>query len=363
MNNRMIMVIALSFTFLFYGLTYLVTKVEGTQSKAVARVIVEKMAQSANAIDVRIRNVLSSASTNAELDLLIGMQDDFGVPTEEMPEQGYIEYKLNLEGKERYLRVNYNYYLENSGFLLGRYFTVLNDYEMVVVAETDSVNRASFRDWLKLNDDNYLYYEKALEYDDGDTLYLVGYINKPLLYNVMYPSLFEHRAYQVAYLLFLVLISYSLLSNFNNHYIRREERLRDVYRDPLTGLHNRFFLDTVNFKGDQILALFSIDGYEETTGGKNRRELDGKIKSIGKAINLATRKNDVVVRMDAGEFVVLLDTIELNAMEEVIRRVNELTDAPHSYGYDIYNVKKSFETNLRDIDHLLFEHRRKKETE
>lgn len=360
MNKRMITLIAISFCFLLFGMTFLFTKVEGTQKKAVAKIVVEEMASNVGEVDKRIRRVLATLKTNDSLDTLIMMQDDFNDRGFMVEDEDFIAYNITLEGTERTLEVNYNYYLENSGYLLGRYFTILNDYKLVVVDNLKGASRKNFREWLGLGDHNYLYYEEALVFDNEDSLYLVGYVDKPLLYPIIYPQNFKDRVVQILYIGFLFLLSYSLISNLNSYYMRREARIRDTLTDPLTGLYNRRYLDKFIFTNEKIIAILDLDDFKSINDSVGHVGGDKVLKSFSEALMKATRDNDVIVRMGGDEFLIILETSEVAAMSEVIERIKRNTDIKFSCGFETYNPKRSFEENLEDIDLKLYEAKKRK---
>lgn len=360
MNKRMITVIAMSFCFLLFCLTFLFTKIEGTQSKAVAKIVVEKMAYNINEVDKRVRDVLAKVRTNETLDALILIQDDFNDSGYMVDDKDYISYSIKHDGLDRVLEVNYNYYLENSGYMLGRYFTVLNDYKLIVVDDNTKVNRKDFREWLGLSDHNYLYFSEALKFDEGASLYLVGYVNKPMLYPIIYPQSVQDRMFQLLYIVLLFILSYSLISNMNNYYMCREARIRDTFTDPLTGLYNRRYLDKFIFTNEKIIAILDIDDFKSINDSVGHVGGDKVLKSFSEALMKATRDNDVVVRMGGDEFLIILETSEMDAMSEVIERIKRNTDIKFSCGLETYNPKRSFEENLEDIDLKLYEAKKEK---
>lgn len=360
MNKRMITVIAMSFCFLLFGLSFLFTKIEGTQSKAVAKIVVEKMAYNINEVDKRVRDVLAKVKTNETLDALILIQDDFNDAGYMVEDKDYISYSIKHDGMDRVLEVNYNYYLENSGYMLGRYFTVLNDYKLIIVDDSTKVNRNDFREWLGLSDHNYLFFSEALKFDDGASLYLVGYVNKPMLYPIIYPQSAQDRVFQLLYIVLLFILSYSLISNMNNYYMRREARIRDTLTDPLTGLYNRRYLDKFIFTNELIVAMIDLDDFKEINDSMGHVAGDRALKSFSEALMRATRNNDVVVRMGGDEFIIILETSDVNVMEEVIKRIKRFTNIGFSCGYEIYDQKLSFEENLEAVDARLYEAKKEK---
>lgn len=74
----------------------------------------------------------------------------------------------------------------------------------------------------------------------------------------------------------------------------------------------------------------------------------------------ATRNNDVVIRMGGDEFIIILETSDVNVMEEVIKRIKCFTNIGFSCGYEIYDQKLSFEENLEAVDARLYEAKKEK---
>lgn len=360
MNKRMITLVAISFSFLLFGMTFLFTKVEGTQKKAVAKIVVEEMAGEIGEIDKRIRSVLSTLKTNEDLDTLIMMQDDFNDRGFMAEDEDFIAYNITLEGTKRTLEVNYNYYLENSGYLLGRYFTILNDYKLVVVDNLKGASRTNFREWLGLGNHNYLYCEEALVFDNDDGLYLVGYVDKPLLYPIIYPQNLKDRLFQILYIVLLFLVSYSLISNLNSYYMSREARIRDTLIDPLTGLYNRRYLDKFIFTNEKIIAILYLDDFKSINDATGHIGGNKVLRDFSEALTKATRDSDVVVRMGGDEFLIILETSDTDVITEVVERIKRITDINFTCGFEVYNPQQSFEENLEVIDLKLYEAKKRK---
>lgn len=142
--------------------------------------------------------------------------------------------------------------------------------------------------------------------------------------------------------------------------MRREARIRDTLTDPLTGLYNRRYLDKFIFTNELIVAMIDLDDFKEINDSMGHVAGDRALKSFSEALMSATRNNDVVIRMGGDEFIIILETSDVNVMEEVIKRIKCFTNIGFSCGYEIYDQKLSFEENLEAVDARLYEAKKEK---
>ncbi|HEX2668949.1 MAG TPA: GGDEF domain-containing protein [Gammaproteobacteria bacterium] len=113
---------------------------------------------------------------------------------------------------------------------------------------------------------------------------------------------------RVVFLAAAVVISYAI--------VRRSERLlyRSV-RDPMTGLFNRGYFDTLfDFEIERArrygrrfaLVIFDADHFKRINDSHGHPTGDAVLRALARALRLGVRQSDVVVRYGGEEFVLLL---------------------------------------------------------
>ncbi|MDD4026845.1 MAG: GGDEF domain-containing protein [Candidatus Shapirobacteria bacterium] len=95
---------------------------------------------------------------------------------------------------------------------------------------------------------------------------------------------------------------------------KRQEDLNKMYKDKLTGLYNRNFLEETieNFKiKDELSAFISIDvnGFKETNDLHGHRVGDLLLKKVSNVLIQSFRKDDLIFRMGGDEFGILLENL------------------------------------------------------
>lgn len=113
----------------------------------------------------------------------------------------------------------------------------------------------------------------------------------------------------------------------------REQLLSQAIRDPLTGLHNRRYLQEALTReigrstrsGKPLsLAILDIDHFKRINDGHSHEAGDAVLRDIGRILYETVRKTDIVGRYGGEEFLLLLPGVGLGAAEQ---RANQVLDA------------------------------------
>jgi diguanylate cyclase (GGDEF)-like protein len=147
-------------------------------------------------------------------------------------------------------------------------------------------------------------------------------------------------------------------------YIFLQKRM--IQLDKLTGAWTRVSFgqyvlqraNHVNNWGDFGVIFIDLDGLKNIYDTYGHLEGDHAIKTAVKLIRNSLRKTDIIARFGGDEFVVVLDSITIEEINNIINEINEQFEAynttsgkeykiEYSYGADIFN------SNYRNIDHFL----------
>ncbi|QCI63916.1 sensor domain-containing diguanylate cyclase [Phreatobacter stygius] len=113
----------------------------------------------------------------------------------------------------------------------------------------------------------------------------------------------------------------------------REQLRSQAIRDPLTGLHNRRFLQEAltreigrsSRSGKPLsLAILDIDHFKRVNDSHSHEAGDAVLRDIGRILYETVRKTDIVGRYGGEEFLLLLPGVGLGAAEQ---RANQVLDA------------------------------------
>jgi diguanylate cyclase (GGDEF)-like protein len=116
----------------------------------------------------------------------------------------------------------------------------------------------------------------------------------------------------------------------------RNQLRNQAERDPLTGLHNRRFLEEVlpqeiarsARSGKSLaLAILDLDHFKRINDNSSHEAGDAVLRGVGEILRKTIRKGDIVCRFGGEEFVLLLPGADLEAAME---RMTELLDSVRS---------------------------------
>lgn len=99
-----------------------------------------------------------------------------------------------------------------------------------------------------------------------------------------------------------------------------------VYRDQLTGLYNRAYLEEhlnerVKIQDPLIFALLDLDHFKELNDSQGHDAGDEVLRLVGARLWEGLRDRDLAVRLGGDEFVIILDGCPLEKAPEVLRRI------------------------------------------
>lgn len=149
--------------------------------------------------------------------------------------------------------------------------------------------------------------------------------------------------------------------------------------DYLTGVHNRRyldgFLDEKVRQGSFAAILIDVDHYKIINDNYGHLIGDEILIAIASVLKVSTRKRDCVARYGGDEFLVAVDSGDIDVLYTVISRINyqifqfnntsEYTfNISVSMGYDIFDplLYKTSRDFIKHIDQLLYKGKQKKPT-
>ena len=147
-----------------------------------------------------------------------------------------------------------------------------------------------------------------------------------------------------------------------------------IFRDPLTNLYNRRFLEEIGSKEIErvrryhqplSIVLFDIDGFKKINDTRGHPEGDRTLKKVAGIVNGRCRKADIPVRWGGDEFLFLLPGTTGAGAKQFIRIIAKklrAEDIRLSYGIVPWRNKKysSFEEFIKEGDRRLYKHKQKR---
>jgi len=149
-----------------------------------------------------------------------------------------------------------------------------------------------------------------------------------------------------------------------------------IFRDPLTNLYNRRFLEEIGPKEIEraraqrygrplSLVLFDLDGFKEINDYYGHQYGDTVLERVARVLKDHCRKADILVRWGGDEFLLLLPETTGVGAEQFIRRIiRELRaeDIHLSYGVVPWQDEKysSLEEFIKEGDRRLYKHKQLK---
>ncbi len=141
---------------------------------------------------------------------------------------------------------------------------------------------------------------------------------------------------------------------------KEDEILRLSYQDPLTGLHNRRFVEEALLKltATKYLPLTVIVG--DVNGLKMTNDIfgheagDNLLKSLAQILKESCRKKDVIARWGGDEFIIFMPNSDIDEAEKVCNTIKRKCDASHEGPMQVsislgYAVKKNEDENIWEI--------------
>lgn len=143
-----------------------------------------------------------------------------------------------------------------------------------------------------------------------------------------------------------------------------ERRLQELsFRDPLTGCHNRRYLDSIAAELETrtdpfgVIAI-DVDRFKDYNDLHGHAEGDRVLRQLSRQLMRQVRVDDAVIRSGGDEFLVLIvDQAEL-ALEVAARRITALSGAmtvPFSVGLALRRDQESLNSAIDRADRTMFE--------
>lgn len=115
---------------------------------------------------------------------------------------------------------------------------------------------------------------------------------------------------------------------------RRDAELAELaHHDPLTGLHNRRYLDDhlaslADADGDVALIFLDLDDFKLVNDRHGHETGDAVLTAVGRRLAACARATDVVARLGGDEFVIVLGETSADAAQGVADRALEALGEP-----------------------------------
>ncbi|MBO0662644.1 PleD family two-component system response regulator [Jiella sp. MQZ9-1] len=115
-----------------------------------------------------------------------------------------------------------------------------------------------------------------------------------------------------------------------------QDTIELAVRDPLTGLHNRRFLDSRLFRAQQraadglegfALALLDIDHFKRINDGFGHDAGDAVLTEFAARLTTTVRGSDLVCRFGGEEFAVLMPGADLQTAGQIAERIRQTIEA------------------------------------
>jgi len=152
----------------------------------------------------------------------------------------------------------------------------------------------------------------------------------------------------------------------------------NIYIDKLTGVYNRYYIDCLKeyYIKNKKAVLFSaimlnIDGFRKFNEKYGHVQGDKLLIDISNILNKLVMNNGSIIRYFGDEFIVLLNTDQVEVLKEYIDNISEslkLYNQKHynentltvSFGYGVFNFKEqSIDTILKILDEQIYDNKEK----
>ena len=121
----------------------------------------------------------------------------------------------------------------------------------------------------------------------------------------------------------------------NKLIIEREELLRSVKIDYLTGIYNRNILDDI--ENYSVVVICDIDNFKSINDTYGHAVGDIALKTLSKALISNTRITDYICRYGGDEFLIVFDDCDLDVAYDRIDKIQkELSKPIRKYNFSIY---------------------------
>ncbi|MCR4947087.1 MAG: GGDEF domain-containing protein [Lachnospiraceae bacterium] len=149
-----------------------------------------------------------------------------------------------------------------------------------------------------------------------------------------------------------------------------------VFRDGLTGLYNKMYLDNLKNRlthkgsGEYIIMMLDMNHFKSINDGFGHSEGDVALKTISRILSRAIGLDGTVIRYAGDEFVILMSTNNMDLAEEKIKDIhsrllkyNETSGKPYqlsvAIGCSSVDLKhQTIDEILCDVDQKMYEDKR-----
>ena len=149
-----------------------------------------------------------------------------------------------------------------------------------------------------------------------------------------------------------------------------------VFRDGLTGLYNKMYLDNLKNRltdkgsGEYILMMLDMNHFKSINDGFGHSEGDVALKTISGILSRAIGMDGTIIRYAGDEFVILMNTNNMELAKEKIKDIhsrllkyNETSGKPYqlsvAIGCSSVDLKhQTIDEILCDVDQKMYEDKR-----
>jgi len=139
--------------------------------------------------------------------------------------------------------------------------------------------------------------------------------------------------------------------------------IKEKYTDPRTGLYNPKFVQEVGSKKPYSIVRIDINDFKVLNDTHGHDAGDTVLEDLGKILGSSVRPDDKACRDGGDEFILLIDSSEMLAIEKIIERVHALMDIRNekskypvdvSIGYCLYDAGKTFAERVKIADEQMY---------
>lgn len=134
-----------------------------------------------------------------------------------------------------------------------------------------------------------------------------------------------------------------------------------IHIDTLTGCYQKSYLKSTYASAYQTLVFIDLDGFKLINDIHGHNKGDEVLQDFSQSIQRMLRERDVIVRFGGDEFVLLLDSSSLNAVQQRIEIIRDNIEAYFlakdlylSFSYGIVDVNDCIESALKKADEAMY---------
>lgn len=184
---------------------------------------------------------------------------------------------------------------------------------------------------------------------DSTDNYIYTYTFKDNLYSpIKKIAIISQGSIILGLLILFTVIKFIILRNANKILsdveYSRDKYKEHAYKDPLTGVCSRLFLDTWvenNLKElEEQKAIYSIamidgDNFKEINDNYGHSIGDKVLIKVAEILKKSVRQNDIVIRYGGDEFLIIFEDIDCKIAESILNRIENKLDEINEFDFDI----------------------------